>query len=44
MLQDPVRPQEMEHTELQPAELYDGEVHEADVKTINTGVDLCSRQ
>ena len=36
MLQDPVRPQEMECTKLQPAELYDGEVHEADVKTLNT--------
>lgn len=44
MLQDLVRPQELELTELQPAELYDGEVHEADVKTINTGVDLCNRQ
>ena len=44
MLQDPVRPQEMECIELQPAELYDGEVHEADVKTINTGVDVCNRQ
>ena len=44
MLQDHVRPQEMECTELQPGELYDGEVHEADVKTLNTGVDLCNRQ
>ena len=43
MLQDSVRPQELELTELQPAELDDGEVHEADVKTLNNGVDLCNR-
>ena len=36
ILQDSVRPQELELTELQPAELYDGEVHEFDVKTLNT--------
>ena len=44
MLQDSVRPQEMGCTELQPAELDDGEVHEADVKALKTGVDLCNRQ
>lgn len=43
-LQGHLRPQEMECTELQPGELYDGEVHEADGKTLNTGVDFCKRQ
>ena len=31
-VKDPLRPQELEHTQSQPAELYDGEIHEANIR------------
>ena len=31
-MKDQLRPQELEHTQSQPGELYDGEIYEADVR------------